>query len=316
MNTQPWLVTGAAGFLGSHIVDGLLARGIPVLALDDFSGGNPAFLTTHHSHPAFTLIRLDIRDLPALQQLLLQQHPAVVIHLAALHFIPACVADPMRTISLNVLGTQSLLLAALAAQVERFFFASTGDVYAPADQPHHEDHSPTAPFNIYGLSKLWGEQLVALAARQRPAMRCVVGRLFNLYGPRETNPHILPEILKQLRAAPQAPLRLGQLWPKRDLVPVADAARAIIELIERAKPGVTTVNIATGVAVSMRQVLDLIAELLGRPLQVETDPAKVRPVERPHLQADVTRLRQLLGWTPHANLRLGLHELLQAEQLL
>jgi UDP-glucose 4-epimerase len=161
-----------------------------------------------------------------------------------------------------------------------------------------------------------GEQLIQLESRQRRQARFVIGRLFNLYGPRETNPHILPEILGQLRAQPQAPLRLGSLWPKRDLVPVADAARAVIELLERADPGVTTVNIATGVATSMQQVVEILSQLLGRPVPVETDPAKVRPVERPHLQADVTRLRERLGWVPHADLRRGLSELLQYEGLL
>lgn len=313
---RSWIVTGAAGFLGSHVVDVLLGRGDRVVAVDDLSAGRAEFLAIHEECPRFTFVRQDIRDVAGLQSVFEQYCPAAIVHLAALHFIPACIADPVRTISLNVLGTQSVLTAARAASVDRLFFASTGDVYAPDDRPHHEDHSPLMPFNIYGLSKLMGEQLVALEAKQRPQACFVVGRLFNLYGPRETNPHILPEILAQLRANPEATLRLGNLWPKRDLVPVADAARAIVELMEKAPAGVTTVNIATGVAVSMQEVLDLIGELRGRPLRIATDPARVRPVDRPHLQADVTRLRELLGWTPHSDLRRGLRELLSTEGLL
>jgi UDP-glucose 4-epimerase len=216
-------------------------------------------------------------------------------------------------VSLNVHGTQCVLSAARTARVERIWFASTGDVYVPDDKPHHEVNSATGPFNIYGLSKLMGEQLMALEARSRPEARFVVGRLFNLYGPRETNPHILPEVLGQLRANPEATLRLGSLWPKRDLVPVSDAARAVIATLDAAPPGVTTVNIATGIAVSMQHVLDLIGELRGKPLVIETDPAKVRPVERAHLQADVARLKQMIGWAPHSDVRLGLKELLEAE---
>jgi UDP-glucose 4-epimerase len=137
--------------------------------------------------------------------------------------------------------------------------------------------------------------------------------LFNLIGPRETNPHILPEILGQLRANRHATLRLGSLWPKRDLVPVADAARAVIASLDIAPPGVTTANIATGVAVSMQEVLDAIGVLRGKALHIETDPAKVRPVERPHLQADVSKLRELIGWTPHSDLHRALAELLATE---
>ena len=311
--SRPWVVTGAAGYLGSHVIDMLLARGTPVLAVDNLLTGKEAHLNRHRSAVEFTRANQDIRDVQSLELLFKHHRPAAVIHLAALHFIPVCTADPALTISLNVHGTQCVLSAARAGGIERFWFASTGDVYAPDDRPHHEVQSATSPFNIYGLSKLVGEQLVALEARIRPEAHFVIGRLFNLYGPRETNPHILPEILAQLRANPDTPLRLGSLWPKRDLVPVADAARAVIATLDAAPQGLTTVNVATGVAVSMRSILDLLGEIRGKPLMIETDPAKVRPVERGHLQADVSKLREMIGWVPHSDLRRGLAELLTAE---
>ena len=201
-----WVVTGAAGFLGSHVVDELVARGVPTLAIDDFSVGKGANLGRHEGNPHFRVVRLDVRDTGRLNTLFQAHRPAAVIHLAAIHFIPACIADPPRAVSLNVHGTQSVLTAAQKAEVDRFWFASTGDVYAPAETPHDEE-GLVAPFNIYGLSKWIGEHLVALEAKQRPSSRFVVGRLFNLYGPRETNPHILPEILSQL--APGLKRRCG-----------------------------------------------------------------------------------------------------------
>jgi UDP-glucose 4-epimerase len=307
-----WAVTGAAGYLGSHLVDHLLARGTPVLAVDDFSVGRREHLAAHAGNPAFTLATTDIRRAAELTDLFRAHRPAAVVHLAAIHFIPACTADPPGAVSLNVHGTQSVLTAARAAVVPRFFLASTGDVYAPSNRPHRED-DPVAPFNVYGLTKWMGEQLVALESRQRPDARFVVGRLFNLYGPRETNPHLLPEVMAQLRDRSGDPLRLGSLWPKRDMVPVADAARAVAALVDAVGPGVTTVNVATGEARSMQEVLDALGEVRGRPLPVETDPAKVRPTERPHLQADVSKLRGLIGWSPHADLRRGLAELWSVE---
>jgi UDP-glucose 4-epimerase len=313
---RPWVVTGAAGFLGSHVVERLLLdRGKSVLAVDDLSTGKGSFLTPFRAQPGFRLLRQDIRDEEALKAAFLSYQPVAVVHLAALHFIPAAMANPAAAISLNVHGTQTVLSACRAAGVERFWFASTGDVYPPAEVPHREDDAP-APFNVYGLSKLMGEQLIALEARHRPDARFVVGRLFNLYGPRETNPHILPEILEQVRNRPGALLRLGNIWPKRDLVPVADAARAVVEMVERAPTGITTCNVATGAATSMQQVVELLGELLGRPLPIDCDPTRVRPVERAHLQADVSRLRRLLGWVPHADVRRGLADLLAAEGLL
>lgn len=315
MGGNPWVVTGGAGYLGSYVVERLLERGLPVTVVDDLSSGRPQHLRAFEGVSGFTHERLDIRTTGAVTDLFRAIQPGVVIHLAALHFIPAAVADPPLAVSLNVHGTQSLLSAARTANVETFWLASTGDVYEPSEAPHREE-SPCAPFNIYGLTKLMAEHLVALESRLRPQARFFVGRLFNLYGPRETNPHILPEILEQLRRDRRAPLRLGNLWPLRDLVPVADAARAVIESAERCPPGLSVMNVATGTAQSMQDVLDVIDHLLRGQLRVVTDPAKVRPVERGHLQADVTRLRGLLGWAPHADLERGIRELLFAEGLL
>ncbi len=311
--TTTWAVTGGGGYLGSHVVEQLLARGTSVLAVDDLSTGRADYLVPHRENPKFTFARQDIRDAEGLTALFEGHRPAAVVHLAALHFIPWCVADPARCVSLNVHGTQCVLSAAAATGVGRIWLASTGDVYVPDDRPHHETNSIVGPFNIYGLSKLMAEQLILLEATNRPENRFVVGRLFNLIGPRETNPHILPEILGQLRANPAATLRLGSLWPKRDLVPVEEAARAVVATLDAAPPGVTTVNIATGVAVSMQKVLDLIGELRGQAIPIEIDPAKIRRVERAHLQADVTKLRELIGWAPHADLRRTLAQLLAVE---
>ena len=313
MTCERWAVTGAAGYLGSYVVEQLLARGTAVLAVDDVSTGREAHLAPHLGNPNFTWAKQDIRAADALAALFRDHKPTVVVHLAALHFIPACNANPPLTISVNVHGTQSVLSAAKAGGAERFYLASTGDVYKPDETPHHETESVVGAFGIYGLSKLICEQLVGLESKQRPDARFVVGRLFNLVGPRETNPHFLPEVLEQLRNNPDAVLRLGSLWPKRDLVPIADAAKAIIALLDAATPGVTTVNVASGAAVSMQEVLDHLSVIRGEPLTIETDPAKVRPVERGHLQANVARLKSLIGFTPHTDVKRTLAELWAAE---
>ena len=311
---RPWLVTGAAGFLGSTVVEQLLDQGESVVAVDGLQWGRLDYLAPSLGRKGCALALADIREPAAIGRVMNQFKPSHVVHLAALHYIPAAMADPALAVGINVLGTQVMLAAAVGAGVERFWFASTGDVYAAADSAHREDDR-CAPFNIYGLSKYQGEQLVALTSQANPKMHFFVGRLFNLYGPRETNPHFLPELIKQIRDKPDATLRLGNLWPKRDMVPIGDAAKAVIDSLRKCPEGLSTMNVATGVAVSMQEVLGVIGELIGRPLNVETDPAKVRPVERGHLQADVSRLKSLIGWTPHADLHTGLRDLLAWEGL-
>jgi UDP-glucose 4-epimerase len=312
MNSQPWLVTGAAGFLGSHTVEHLLSRQFPVIAVDNLSTGNWQFLVPFAHNPLFSFVCQDMRDEAGLTALLQAKRPAAVIHLAALHFIPAAMRDPGLTVGLNVHGTQCVLSAARAAGVLRFWFASTADVYKPIAQPHHES-GEIGPFNIYGLTKWMGEKLVQLEAEAHPERHFVIGRLFNLYGPRETNPHILPEIIAQIRNGGSNTLRLGSVSPKRDLVPVADAARAVVEMVEKSEPGVVISNVGTGLSVTIRDVVERIASLTAKPLKIEIDPAKVRPVERPCLQADVVRLRSMIGWSPHADLNQGLRDLLRYE---
>jgi UDP-glucose 4-epimerase len=309
LRERPWLVTGAAGFLGSHLVDVLLERGIPTIALDNLSWGSIGNLGERQPPGSLRAVIADIRESATLKALFDTFRPAALIHLAALHYIPAAEADPTLALDINVRGTQSVLSAAEAAGVERIWFASTGDVYSPSRLAHKEE-DPLGPFNVYGISKLTGERLVEHSSRRNPQRTFVVGRLFNLYGPRETNPHILPEILKQLRADPCATLQLGSLWPKRDFVPVRDAARVIVDSLFAAPVGLTTVNVGTGVARSMEEVIVALGELLGHVPRVETDAARVRPVDRPHLQADTTRLKGLLQWTPHTDMLRGLTELL------
>lgn len=315
MDLQPWLVTGAAGFLGLYVVEELLSRGVKVIGVDNLTGGSREGLAALATNPLFQLVHTDIHDCESISELCRRENPAVVVHLAALHFIPDAMRDPAAAVRLNVDGTEAVLRACRIDSVRGFWFASTGDVYEPSDQPHRES-SAIRPFNIYGLTKWTGEQLVRREADRCPKYHFVIGRLFNLYGPRETNPHILPEIVHQIRNGNDDVLRLGNVTPSRDLVPVSDAARAVVETMEKSKPGVTTVNIGTGASVSIQELVHRISVLLGRPLRIETDPCRVRSVDRPHLQADVSALRDLIGWAPHHDLSRGLDELLRSEGIL
>ena len=315
MNSQPWVVTGAAGFLGSHVVEQLLLRGVQVIGVDDLTCGRKEFLAPFAKNPLFSFMCQDIRNHAAITALFQKENPAQVIHLAGLHFIPAAIRDPVNAISQNVVGTQAMLSACRHCEVRCFWFASTADVYKASDGPHREE-DVIAPFNIYGLTKWMGEQLIQLETEICPNRHFVIGRLFNLYGPHETNPHVLPEIINQLRQNNGGVLQLGNATPKRDLVPVAAAARAIIELIEMSKPGLATVNVGTGTSVSIQELVNLISHLTSKPLKIQTDPAKVRTVERPNLRADVAKLREMIGWAPHSDLPRGLSELLRFEGIL
>lgn len=294
-------MTGGAGFLGVPTIRALGEAGYEVICLDDFRLGTRARLE------ALSDVRLhveeaDIRDGEALRKVIDAYEPWGVVHLAALHFIPYCVANPEETVSVNVLGTQTVLSAIENSSVRRLIFASTADAYRPSMEPHAEMHS-LEPLNIYGASKVMGEWLVRLHARRNPSLDVRVARLFNLYGPGETNPHVLPDILDGMRQGNA--LSLGALSPRRDYVFVHDAARALCQLLTTDTP-FDVVNVGTGSSTSVSELVEELRTLTNRPLEVSQDPAKLRAVDRPEMRADTSLLRRLIPQLEMRPLRDGL----------
>lgn len=313
MAKTKWLVTGAAGFLGSSLTEQLAKRGDSILAVDNLSWGNRKNVRGYPKAPGkFQFLKADIRDDRAMTAAFKKFKPDYVVHLAALHYIPAAIANPDLTVSINVLGSQVILSQCIKNSVKGFYYASTGDVYLPSEQPHREEHTVN-PNNIYGLSKWMGEKLIQLESQ---TVNTVIGRLFNLIGPRETNPHILPEIILQLKKTKKKKLKLGNIFPKRDFLSTADASKAIIELCLKNLSGIQTVNIASGEARSMSELIQMIQSLLRTTIEIEIDPKRVRKVERPHLQADVQKLKEINGWTPSTQCQTTLQAILKDEGLL
>lgn len=299
------IVTGGAGFIGSALARGFAARGARVLVLDDFSTGRGGSVKEIEG---ITVVRGDIRDASAIATLFERASPGIVYHLAALHYIPECNRRPSDTIGINIGGAHNVLQATARARVRRLVFASSAAVYAPADEPLSEQH-PLGPIDTYGASKVYGEILCrdfSLATR----IPTTVCRFFNVYGPNDTVPHLVPTLVEQVLAG-ATELRMGNLTPRRDYIHVADLVRALLTLAEHPTPGCSTYNFGSGVDHSVQQVADLLVALAARPLVVSQDPARVRPIDRTRLLANIERARQELGWTPTVDLATGLRALLQ-----
>ncbi len=307
MTLKRVVVTGAAGFIGSALVRTLLDNECSVLGIDNLSAGKENFLPTD---PNFALAVGDILDKEQLAQSVQQFAPEVVFHLAALHYIPYCNAHPLETIRINVEGTLSVLEACQRINVPRLVFASTGAVYPALAGPLSEEIAPV-PLDIYGQSKHFGEQLMQ-RFQQTASTRCLIARLFNVYGPRETNLHLIPAILMQVSNG-ELSIRLGNVKPKRDYVFVEDVARALHALSAiplPPKPTVPCVNVATGQARSVLDVLAVIEVVLGRKIPHEQDPARVRASDRLSLCGNVARLHSLIGWQPDPDMTAGLRQTL------
>ncbi|HMN04865.1 MAG TPA: GDP-mannose 4,6-dehydratase [Flavobacteriales bacterium] len=303
------LVTGGAGFIGSALVSMLNARGDEVHVLDDLSFGRRHLAAV----PDDRFLQVDIRHRQAVREAVAALRPEVVLHLAAVHFIPYCNAHPAEAAEINIMGTINVLDACEAAgSVGQVFVASTAAVYPICDEAVAETHEP-GPMDIYGVTKLATEK-VAAEFQLRTGIPVVVGRFFNAFGPNETNPHLFPEIQRQVLAGRRT-LKLGNLDPKRDFIHTSDMGRAVLSLLDARLPGFEVFNIGRGIEYSVREVVQAFGRQLGEPLHIEVDPARVRKVERMHLLADVSKLKAATGWAPEWEIDAGVATLLQEKLL-
>jgi UDP-glucose 4-epimerase len=304
------VVTGGAGFIGSHLAETLLDSGASVLVFDDFRLGRREHLGQAGPAGRLTVIDGDIRSADDLRAVT-DFAPDTVFHMAALHFIPYCNAHPAEALDVNVLGTEAVLRAVRTVPLTTFVFPSSGAIYGFGSDPWAET-APARPDEIYGISKWMGEQIMAGLAQDRPGARTVVARLFNTYGPRETNPHVLPEVMKAMRAG--KPIEVGNLWPQRDLIFVTDTAAAIAATAAGA-PGLEVFNVGTGRGTAIQDVLQAIEAITGKPLDVRQVPERMRDGDG-HLISNPNKLMQTTGWKPQYDLKAGLRRLLEWEGLL
>jgi len=295
------LVTGGAGFIGSALCRALVARGTRVIAYDNLRFGSRDLLP---DDPRCDFVQGDVRDAAALRRVLQDGRVRAVCHLAALHFIPYCIAHPEEATDVNVNGTRQVLDACRLARPEVLLFASTAAVYPAEEGPFAEEHAP-GPIDVYGATKLMGEDL-AHAFALETGVSTVIARLFNAFGPRDTNPHLIPDVLAQLGEGDT--VRLGNLEPVRDYVHLDDLAAALIELLDMRRKGCAVFNVGSGEGRSVREVLAAFEAAIGRPLRVMQDPDRVRRVERPRLVADAGKLRET-GWRPRVGFDEGIRRL-------
>ena len=185
-----------------------------------------------------------------------------------------------------------------------------GATYGFGDEPWPET-TPSKPDEIYGISKWMDEQIMERLHADRPEVRAVIARLFNTYGPRETNPHVLPDIMKCMRDG--KPIELGNLWPKRDLIFVTDTAAGLVASAS-GDPGLEVFNIGTGTGTAIQDVLLVIEDITGQQLDVRQVPGRMREGDG-HLISDPGKLMQATGWKPVCDLQTGLQLLLESEGL-
>ena len=295
------LVTGGAGFVGSHIVDGLLGRGDHVLVVDDLSTGSRSNLPSE-----VELVELDIGD-PGLTDIFAEFRPEAVSHCAAQISVPASMKNPVRDARTNILGGINVWQAAISAGCDRFVYITTGGaLYGnPGYLPCDEDH-PIRPISGYGLSKWVLERYLQLLLPDTITLNVL--RLANVYGPRQVpqGEAGVVAIFAQRMVRGEPVTINGDGRQTRDLVYVGDVARAHEMALEASES--LTVNIGTGSATSVSDLFRLMAGETGYALPPVHQSERPGDVE--HIYLDISKAERLLGWTPQTSLQDGLRETL------
>jgi GDP-4-dehydro-6-deoxy-D-mannose reductase len=288
----PILVTGAAGFAGSHLVDRLAHGGRAVVA--------------------WRRRDVDLLDPAAVREAVARLRPEVVYHCAGAAHVGRAWSQTETTLAINVRGTHHLLEALRLARVAaRVVLPSSAMVYRSADEPLTEDH-PLVPESPYGVSKLAQELLGCRAMAD--GVEIVIARAFNHFGPRQDPSFVASSFARQIAeieaGTREATLTVGNLDARRDLTDVRDTVRAYVMLAERGRPG-RPYNVCSGRAVAVRELLDRLLARARVPIAVRVDPERYRPNDVPLLVGDPRRIAGEVGWHPEISLDQTLDDLLE-----
>jgi nucleoside-diphosphate-sugar epimerase len=296
------LVTGGAGFIGSHLVDALVERGHGVRAIDNFATGRRGNL-----NPRAQLVEADIRDLESIRPAF--EDVDTVFHIAALPRVPLSIEKPIETHTVNALGTLNVLMAAREGGVRRFVYSGSSSVYGNQPTlPLHEEMKPD-PLNPYALQKLIGEQYCRLF-HQLYAMETLTLRYFNVFGPRMTTVGAYVTVIGvflRLRREGKSLTIHGDGTQSRDFTHVRDVVRANLLAMNSEAADGRALNIGQGNAVSINR----IAEMIGGPLEY----LPRRRGDMLHTLADYSAAESSLGWRPQVTTDEGVNELIDLEGL-
>lgn len=295
------LVTGGAGFIGSRAVALLADLGCEVVALDNGYVGLPLPAQSERVTP----VHADIRDRDRIKAALAEHRPEAVLHLAAVHHIPTCEREPHLAMDVNIMGTQSLLEAMEAAGCRNIVMASSGAVYRWDDGPLNEETTGTGATDVYSITKLTNEYQIGGWA-DRTGSRAHAIRLFNTIGSGDPNGHLIPDILQQIAAGDDRPvIRLGNTAPKRDYIYVDDVAAGFVAALGHVLEGAPRdiFNLSTGRELNVGGLVELMGEIMGKQVRIESDPSRFRKIDRLQQLGDPSKLSARTGWQPAWRIR-------------
>lgn len=305
------LVTGGAGFIGSHLAEGLLRQGHQVTVLDNLSTGKLDNLQPILSQIRY--IQADIRYLEEVESVFADVD--VIYHQAACSSVTESIENPHLVHENNVAGTLNVLEAARRNGVKKMVFASSAAIYGSDSLQPRKEHYPAMPIHPYGLSKYIGE-LYSRMYSLLYDMEIVCLRYFNVYGPRQ-NPKsqysgVITNFVNQVLAN-ESPVIYGDGFQTRDFIYVEDIVQANLLALKPMPTAFSVYNVASGNSITLHQLIEALSELTGRALQPEYRPERRKDIR--HSLANIELIHETLGFTPSHEFKAGLQAVLEASGL-
>ena len=306
---KPVVVTGADGFIGSHLTELLLEQGYSVRALAQYNSFNFNGWLEGNNHPNLQIVSGDVRDSDFCREL--TRGAGTVFHLAALIAIPYSYVAPDSYVDTNIKGTLNMCQAARDFGVDRIIVTSTSEVYGTARYVPIDEKHPRQPQSPYSATKI-GADAIAKSFYNAFDLPLVIARPFNTYGPRQSARAIIPTIIGQIANGARE-IKVGDLTPTRDFNYVRDTARGFVALANADGIEGRDINIATGTEVSMLETLETIARLMGSDVKYVVDPQRLRPSKSEvfRLCGDNKVITSLTDWRPEVTLEQGLQKTIE-----
>ena len=298
------LVTGGAGFIGSHLVDRLANEGCRVVVLDDLSSGSLENIRDNLDSGRVRFIEGDVRDSKVVEDAV--KDVDLVCHLAAVVSVPYSMREPLLTHEVNVTGTLNLLIASLKHEVERFVYLSTCAVYGEPEYLPIDEAHPTSPVSPYAASKLAAEHY-CMAFQQAYGLKTVILRPFNVYGSRQ-NDGVVARFIQRVKKG-DLPIIYGNGGQTRDFVYVWDAVDAILLALKHDGAGGKVFNLGTGKATTVNELAGLLLRIFGKELKPMREEPRIGDVRQSC--ADISKAEKELGYRPCFSLEKALRYLVE-----
>ena len=308
LSNKSVMVTGAGGFVGSHLIEALVQKGVKVKAFVHYNSRNDWGMLEWIDRKVSDQIEVvsgDIRDSDCVRKIIKDQE--IVFHLAALIGIPYSYVNPLDVAETNIQGTLNLLLAAKESGIEKFIHTSTSEVYGTAQYVPMDEKHPINPQSPYAASKASADQL-ALSFYYTYELPVGIIRPFNIYGPRQSARSVIPSIIMQ--ALTKDEIKIGSLTTSRDLTYVTDSVKGFIQFAECQETTGEEVNLGSENEVSLKHLIELVERNLNKKVKIVQDKERIRPEksEVEKLVSSSEKAKKLFEWKPEIGMDQGIQK--------